>query len=545
MYTKFLLLFLFFPYILSSQTQKNTSFKTISGFVTYKNEALSGAKILVKNRNESAKTNFKGFYTIEAKTGEILTFDFLGLKQKAILIEEVTQTLNIELKTENKTPKLQLNKDLKLGGSSIGSLTSGFELVTIDAKTLNKNAATITEAILEKVPSFFTKQNKFGENLIYLKRQELKGPVLWQIDGFGFDMPFPIFIDEIKFIYISCTKLNGCIIKVETTINYDKIKDINFDNYYFSEEDYYNYDAILYENQKKYEPEYLNDFSDTSNSNEVLNTYKKQYSKYKDSDNYHFNVINYFQKTYKNKDILLEVLSDYEKFAANNPEDLKGIAYKYQELNEDKKALAIYRKVANLRPNYAQSYRDLANCFTDLKNYKNFWYIYANYLKKGFKIEDNDIGEIMASEIISNYTKGKKSNLHYPRIKINNADKISEADVRLVFEWNTSEAEFILEFVNPYLQTYQAENSIESSNRLILDQKKKGYTSKEVFIEKQTEGDWFVNFTYLGNKQYKPTILKVTTYYNWGKPNQTKKINVFEFTVENIKTQLLKLNKFS
>jgi hypothetical protein len=112
----------------------------------------------------------------------------------------------------------------------------------------------------------------------------------------------------------------------------------------------------------------------------------------------------------------------------------------------------------------------------------------------------------------------------------------------LVFEWNTSEAEFILEFVNPNMQVYSIENSIDKNNDLILDQKKKGYTSKEIFIDTLGKGNWKVNATYLGNKQYKPTVFKVTSYYNWGRPNQSKKINVFEFTLQNVKMQLLKLN---
>jgi hypothetical protein len=96
--------------------------------------------------------------------------------------------------------------------------------------------------------------------------------------------------------------------------------------------------------------------------------------------------------------------------------------------------------------------------------------------------------------------------------------------------------------VNPNKQVYSIENSIDRNNDLILDQKKKGYTSKEVYIETLGKGDWLVNATYLGNKQYKPTIFKVTSYYNWGRPNQSKKINVYELTLQNVKTQLLKLN---
>ena len=193
--------------------------------------------------------------------------------------------------------------------------------------------------------------------------------------------------------------------------------------------------------------------------------------------------------------------------------------------------------------NYRQSYRDLANTFLGLKEYREFWLTYNYYRNKGFKIDDNDIGEVMASEIISAYNLDKTTS--HRKIKIEYSKKNTESDVRVVFEWNTAEAEFILEFVNPDLIPYTIENSSDNHNDLIVDQKKKGYTSKEIFIEKLGKGDWLINLTYLTNKQYKPTIFKITTYYNWGRPNQSKKIDVFDFKLQNVKMKLLKLNSRS
>jgi hypothetical protein len=124
-------------------------------------------------------------------------------------------------------------------------------------------------------------------------------------------------------------------------------------------------------------------------------------------------------------------------------------------------------------------------------------------------------------------------------------EKVIKSDIRFVFEWNTAEAEFIIEFVNANKQSFTVENSLDSDNDKIIDQKIKGYSSKEFMLEKLVNSPWLVNLTYLGNKQYKPTIFKLTTYYNWGEPNQSKKIKVFELATKNIKMQLLKLNSNS
>jgi hypothetical protein len=538
----FLILLLLIPFVCFSQDENNVKFKTISGFVSFENKKLSNVKVFVDNSSRFSITNSKGFFKVEAKTGEVLSFNYFGFKKTAILIEDVTTILNVKMNLENVLPAIVKNGVLKLGGSSIGEKPSDFKVLKIDGKKLNKNAATLTAAILEEVPELFAKRNNYNENIIYARGTELYGPVIWDIDGVIYDIPIPIYISEVTSILILNYKIKGCLIEVNTTIDYSKLKNYNYKNHFFTDEDYYKDDAILYKDIKIRKSIFLNAYEKTSNSKEALNIYLAQYSKYKNDINYHFNVINYFQKKYNNKDNILKILLDYETFSKDNPEDLKGIAYKYQALNEPKKATSLYKKIIDIRPEYLQSYRDLANTFLEQKDHRNAWLVYNYYLNKGFKIANNDIGEIIASEIISNYNYDKQDDSFKQKIKIKNPNKNTKSDVRLVFEWNTSEAEFILEFVNPNKQVYSIENSIDRNNDLILDQKKKGYTSKEIYIETLGKGDWLVNATYLGNKQYKPTIFKVTSYYNWGRPNQSKKINVYELTLQNVKTQLLKLN---
>jgi hypothetical protein len=541
---KILLFFIFLiPFSLVSQTQKKLDSRIVSGFIFFDNKPLYNVNVFVENSTEITASNNKGYYEVKVKTGDIISFSYVGLNNQIILIEDVTTTLNINMKTINKLPKFNQNKALKLGGSNIGSSSIDEAMIIIEAKSLNKNATSLTEAILEKIPFFHTKQNKFGENIIYIKGKELDGPVKWSIDGFSYDIPIPIYISEVKDIIITTSIIHGCKITVNTNVSSSKFKDIDYNNFYFSDSDFYNNDAKKYGRKIKPNPIYIDEFKKIKTSKEALSLYQNQSLTFKKNINYHFNILNYFEKKYTDKNLILKVLLDYEALVANQPEELKAIAYKYQELNEDKKALLVYKKIANLRPKYAQSYRDLSNTFLDLKDYKNASKIYNYYLQKELKIEENDIGDIISSEMMSCYNKGRKDDKSYQKIKINSPDKIIEADARLVFEWNTSEAEFILEFVNPNHQIFEIENSTNRNNELAFDQKEKGYSSKEILFEKLKRGNWYINFTYLGNKQYKPTTLKVTTYYNWGKPNQSKKVDVFEFTLKNKKSQLLKLNR--
>jgi tetratricopeptide (TPR) repeat protein len=543
MKTKILFLLVLIPSIFFSQTDKNFQSKTISGTVSFENKRLSNVSIFIEGTIKYTVTDSKGVFSLKAKPGEVLIFSYIGLKTIPVLIEDVTSVLNINMKVTSSVAEFKTNKVLKLGGSNIGENGLNFFVKRIAGDSLNTYASSLTKAIVEKIPELFLKFNDFGEEIIYLRGQELNGPVLWVFDGFVFDIPIPVFISEVKDLTVMNSKVSGFIIKVNTSLNYKKVKDIFFEDYYFTDEDYYKFDATLYRKLKTHTPSYLKAYKKRSKSEKVFNTYVNQNSENKNTNNYHFNVFNYLKKEKFSKIILLKILSDFEKFSKNNPENLKAIAYKYQQLNENNKALAVYKKIINLRPEYRQSYRDLANTFLTLKKYRDVWLTYNYYLNKGFEIEENDIGEIIASEIISSYNLDKEPKGVLQKIKINNPKKNIESDVRVVFEWNTSEAEFIIEFVNPNLQAYKIENSLDKNNDLIVDQKKKGYTSKEIFIDTLKRGNYYVNFTYLGNKQHKPTVFKITTYYNWGRPNQTKKIEVFDFTLQNVKTKLLKLNR--
>lgn len=539
---RLLVFLLLLPLMMFSKTQSNSEYNTISGFVSHKNDRLSNVSIFIEGTMRFTVSDSIGNYSIKAKVGETISFSYVGLKKVWVLIEDVTTVLNINLELENTITGLKPKNVLKLGGSDIGNDAAPYNIRQIEGSSLNQYAPSLIMAIEDKIPELLVKINQFGEEIAYLKGRELEGPALWVFDGVTFGLPLPVYISEVKEVLVINSEELGFIIRVKTNIDYKKVKGINYDDYYLTDADYYMNDAIQYKKIKTEKPKYLEEYPKRVNSQKALEIYLNQYSKYKNEVNYHFNVFNYFKKEKLSKNNLLKVLADFEDFSPNNPEDLKGIAYKYQELKELEKALSVYKKIVKLRPEYRQSYRDLANTYISLKQYRAAWLAYHYYLNKDFKIEDNDIGEIMGSEIIATYNLDKEDTTTTQKIKIENPRKNIESDVRLVFEWNTSEAEFILEFVNPNLLPYSVENSSSEHPDLIIDQKKKGYTSKEIFIEDLKEGDWLLNLTYFGNKQSKPTIFKITTYYNWGRPNQSENIEVFDFTQINLKTALLKLN---
>jgi hypothetical protein len=116
---------------------------------------------------------------------------------------------------------------------------------------------------------------------------------------------------------------------------------------------------------------------------------------------------------------------------------------------------------------------------------------------------------------------------------------------RLVFEWNDSEAEFDLQFVNPGNQYHTWKHSLADNSDVILREKEFGYNTTEYLIDGSLPGTWKVNVNYLGNKSLTPTYLKATVYYDYGSRNQREEVKVFKLSLKNANYELFQLNSSS
>ena len=59
------------------------------------------ANISIKGTSKGTKTSDKGTYQIEAKVGDILEYSHVKFQTVAVIIEDVTTTLNIELQEKD------------------------------------------------------------------------------------------------------------------------------------------------------------------------------------------------------------------------------------------------------------------------------------------------------------------------------------------------------------------------------------------------------------------------------------------------------------
>jgi uncharacterized protein YfaP (DUF2135 family) len=113
---------------------------------------------------------------------------------------------------------------------------------------------------------------------------------------------------------------------------------------------------------------------------------------------------------------------------------------------------------------------------------------------------------------------------------------------RVVVEWNDTEAEFELQFVNPENQYHNWKHTYVDNDKRLVDEKIKGYSMEEHIIDNNLPGLWQVNVRYMGNKSLTPTYLKITTYYNYGQRSQQKEVHTFKLTLKNNWQKLLSIN---
>ena len=565
---------LFFSYTLIAQNTDKVVKKLteISGIITLEDSPLSGVNILIKNSNRGTDSNKKGFYKIKARAGEIIQFSHLNMKPIEILVEDVTTILNLRMspsenlleeiiitsKSENKKGiGIKTPRKFSSVRMNIDTRRAGFAAAIIQGDNINKSATSLAQALRGKISNYKLITDINGLEYVRLRETSFIGTVsyaLWDVDGTLYTQVPIIDLNDIKDIAIIKglagtvkygSQAVGGVIVVTTKSNYYASiasKDIKSVDNKYTNKDYYDNDAVAINDLKIGEPEYYKFYEAAESPRLAYEEYKSIYPAYKTNSNFHFNTANYFINSLKSKEYGLKILLDLERYANNNPEVLKAIAYKYQELKLHQEAIVIYKKLMVIRPKHAQSFRDLANAFTHANEYKSAWKIYLYYLKKGFKIKENGIGEIFNTEMQAIYVQRKKKDNIKEKLAFKNNDSLIGNDVRMVFEWNTSEAEFIFEFVNPNKQSFKVNHTLSENSQQILDEKLIGYNSKEFLIEKVGTGDWIINLTYLGNKKYIPTFLKATTYYNWGKPNQREEIKVHELTLKNVKAKLLSLN---
>ena len=566
-----------FCFMLFNSFSQQTS-NTIKGVITYGDYPLVNASIVIKGTSQGVESSINGKYEIEARPREMLVFSYVGMQTVEIMVEEVTQTLNLSMvrkveeldevvvtKRKRMTQKDMAidypinNNIIKTGFGYINKETAGHAMKVIEGSVLNNAAIDILTALDGKYPGA-------GKGMIYDevkgKTEEVFGfgrsgfPAIFEIDGQVFTSA-PTWLDlasiervalipslsfAVKYgqiakggvVVINTKNAGNSVHEAETGKPYDraKLRDNLFKN-----------DALSQTSVLKNEALYLKELYQSKTKEEALAVYEKHKVNYGDSYFFIIDAYRFFMERIEDKGVANGIITTHEDLFMENPVALKALAYVHQANGAFNKANELYKETFILRPNYAQSYMDLANSYRELGDGKKAASLYMRYdylVNKGFLEKDSTaFAQIMDHEFNNLMLKGneifsKEAKTHVLEEDFNGT--------RLVFEWNDSEAEFELQFVNPEGRYFKTVHSMAKDAERIRDEKLLGYSCEEFLIDESLTGTWQVNAKYLGNKSLTPSYLKATIYYDYGSGAQRKEIKVIKLGLKNVNQELFKVN---
>ncbi len=537
--------------------------REITGTVTYQEMPLAGVNIMLKNSIKGTKTNAQGFYRIEAKPGDVLTYSHLGYKTLSLLVEDVTNVLNIEMvliteELEEVTVKAEKEDYLKERKDSYGKSKKIYDAIStyyVKGEDLSQSFDNVVDALAnEGIPGVSGNGGilKSNRNLSINNSKSF----LWDIDGMLFNTPPYIHVSMVKDVRVikSLSDISRygsegaggvIVIRTNNAANMDEVKTEEIAKKYYSNV-FYNNNAVSYKTKQPYYQVLLSQVKALGDKQKAVLFLQEQIDNKQVSFHQAIEAAVFLKIHYQDIPGMVAVLQTLTKQYQDNPELLKTIAYYYQELGKNQEAVLVFEKVFKLRPAYLQSYIDLANAYKDTRQYKKAWRMYMSYLNQGKDISNLEISKLINSEMEWLYYLQKaNAGIKTKFIPQSNSIKDFQNDVRLVIEWNTSDADFEMEFVNPENRAYHFKHTLQENQDVVMSEKQVGFSSREFIIDDLGEGQWLVNITYFGNKKPEPTYFKFTLYSNWGKPNEKKEVLVQNFYKERSKFQLLQLSKKS
>jgi tetratricopeptide (TPR) repeat protein len=551
---------------------------TLKGKVTHLDMATANVEVQSQKTGNTSTTDADGKYEIKTVAGDLVIFSYPGLRDMEIIVEDVTSYLNISMnaavnqldevvveKTRIKSQNQlrgEYNSNKNLINTAFGILDkdiTSFAVRIIDKSRFTLGGIDLASAIqfrfpgirVERFPETFTKPT------IYLRGGGVGFfPAIYDVDGMIFqDFPDFVAVENVERIAILSGlglvtkyggKANGGVIVINTKGANTYLDPSTGKPYDLARlrNNVYEGGAINQAQANKSRPDYLTRLYETPTEKEAIAVYKEQAKAYRSSLYYVLDVFGYFNSRWNNTELANDILKEHWDLFSENPLGLKALAYLYQAMGDNQKAHELFKEVFILRPNYAQSYRDLALSYTDIGDFKKAASMYARYdflVGEAFiDAEDKGFTPLIEREF-RNFIELHGAEVTKTRLSKDESLTTDFKGTRLVFEWNDSEAEFDLQFVNPKNHFFTWEHSMFANADRIKEEKIKGYSCEEYLIDSSLKGTWQVNLKYLGNKNLTPTYLKATLYYNYGTTSQRKETKVFKLQLKNVYQELFKV----
>ena len=521
---------------------------------------IQGASIKVKNSLIEAKSDFEGFFKIKADLNDILTIDYLGMIEKQVFVEDLSDKY-ILLKTDTQildqvtiTGTTELSDEVDTGYGKKKKKSIGFSTSTITSEEISPSAVTIVDAIRGKFTNVQVAYDQSGaatgnKQKIYVRGGSLSinnsASAIFDVEGFIYpDVPDFIDPQQIESITLlrsmSATnkygsqgrggvfliKMKSLARKTQRLLNTLKVKGNDYTEQIYSVD----LDSIT--------PFYINDYKQANSLIQAKNQFfKLQKEEYVLSIPFYVESYNYFKNI--DKDFAVLILKMISQKAKDNPKALKTIAYKLEESGDYDQAKTLYKRLLTIRPSDEQTYRDLALIYKETKEYELAASLYNKILKNKLSkanilgLQETVVNEAshlywteMDKLVLTDFPL-KTLKTFVPKNDWNNFGY----DYRIVFDWNDPAVEFNIQFVDPKKKYFNWSHTIIDDKEILEDELNYGYNTEEFIIEKSVKGNWIVNIENFSiEDDSNPTYMKYTVYKNYGRPNEIRKVEVLDLS---------------
>ena len=550
--------------------------KYIKGKLSHMETPLVNAEISIQNSDIKTKSGLNGDYAISAEIGDIIEYRYQGLETVEIVVEDVTSVLNVSLnqmlteldevvvKGSNRKSQRDLELDYPHNKNLIRTAYGILNKETAPGRMIVLNDTDLSDinlCILDILKNQFAGVIVAGDciqggSVSIRGRSSLNNDAgaVYDVDGQVLTTA-PIWLTPANIERVAVlsslslvTKYGfigaGGVVVINTKVGTRDLASNKFFDRARLRNNIYSDDAVANELAIDGLPNYLIDLQESTSIAAAKDAYAINKKLYRNHAPYFIDAAGFFAAKGDTK-FAKEIIENQKFLFEDHAVYTKGAAYYLEANGEKEMANDLYEEVFILRPNYAQSYRDLAESYREIGNYKKSAAMYArhNYLiDEGFLVQDTiGIAPIIERES-ENLLAIEGDRIMAGAKTTNRSAKFTKFDgTRLLFEWNDSEAEFELQFVNPEKHYDTWKHTMENNALRIKDEKMNGYSCEEFLIDSSMPGKWQVNIDYKGNKKLEPSYLKVTTYYNYGKPSQRKEVNVYRLGLKNVNQKLFTL----
>lgn len=534
-----------------------SEFVGISGIVTDEQGVLNNVNIFNKSKNIGTTSASDGTYQIKGENGDLLVFTFLGKRTVNIrvgasdYINVNMVSINQELKEIVVEGEIESEELVSVGNSTVDKKKIGYAVETISKDDVSNLDTDLTNAVQGQFSNLTLPNDVYNKSDIskFLGRGKNMSIALSQygvvvIDGVALSQ--------------SESNFGGIAYDQDNVINPDMIESITYLKGLAATNKYgtLGRNGVLIittkafaknpvTNQKTKPLGTTETYTQNVNSIEALpntdymqllkkaNSIDEAYDIYLDqrtinfwNAEYYIDSYDYF-KGWNNEFLSNRILSNIKELFYDNVPVLRALAFKQIENNNLNDAVRTYERILKMKPNQARSYRDLANALVLNKQYQDALMIYDKIEKKRGVGMANFYGiETTVTNEFKNLVNQHRQNLNTSGINPSML-KPKKMKKRIVFEWNDPSAEFDIQIVNPQKRYFTWSHTKAESAVRIAEERQQGFGSEEFFITNSDIGEWLFNVKYYGtDSKNVPTYIMITTYTDFGYPNEKREAKV-------------------